>query len=202
MFYVFLFMAIRVNGQNIIEKKLLADKTETISINGFRIFKISVSTSKTEFITIKSALDGEYQNQFQVVTKQEENQLDLKLEQIEFSTIADDKRNAHKVVAATLYLEIPEGLNLNITSNIGSVHLSGNFDSLYVDLLQGYFDAIGEANSATIITIDGHISLRTKNADVEVISKNGRVTVDEFITNESLWKLHSINGNITVAKQE
>ena len=138
MFYVFLFMAIRVNGQNIIEKKLLADKTETISINGFRIFKISVSTSKTEFITIKSALDGEYQNQFQVVTKQEENQLDLKLEQIEFSTIADDKRNAHKVVAATLYLEIPEGLNLNITSNIGSVHLSGNFDSLYVDLLQGY----------------------------------------------------------------
>ena len=91
MFYVFLFMAIRVNGQNIIEKKLLADKTETISINGFRIFKISVSTSKTEFITIKSALDGEYQNQFQVVTKQEENQLDLKLEQIEFSTIVVDK---------------------------------------------------------------------------------------------------------------
>ncbi|WP_179004214.1 hypothetical protein [Winogradskyella forsetii] len=40
-----------------------------ISINGNRIFDISVSTSKTDEISVTSILDGEYQNDFQIAIK-------------------------------------------------------------------------------------------------------------------------------------
>ncbi len=199
---VFLFNSISIVAQNILEKKLLADGIETISIDGNQIFKISVSTSKTDYITIKSTLDGEYQNQFQIVTEEANDKLKLRLERMAFTIIADDKRNAHKVIAATLYLEIPEQLSLQIYSDVGSADLSGNFDALSIELLQGHCEVIGKIHNATINTIDGDIKVVTQSASIDANSNNGNVTLDEFSISSSLWKLQTINGDITVAKQE
>ncbi len=201
-FNVFLFISISIEAQNISEKKLLADGIETISIDGNQIFKISVSTTKTDYITIKSTLDGEYQNQFQIVTEEVNNKLKMKLERMAFTIIADDKRNAHKVIAATLYLVIPEYLSLQISSDIGSADLSGNFDSLSIELLQGHCEVIGKIRNATINTIEGDIKVVTQSASIDANSNNGNVTLDEFSISSSLWKLRTINGDITVAKQE
>jgi hypothetical protein len=57
---VSLFISTNIEAQNILEKKLLADGIETISIDSNQIFKISISTLKTDYITVKSTLDGEY----------------------------------------------------------------------------------------------------------------------------------------------
>ena len=199
---MFLFITLSLEAQNILEKKLLADGIETISIDGNQIFTISVSTSLTDYITIKSTLDGEYQNQFQIVTEEVNDKLKLRLERMAFAVIADDKRNAHKVIAATLYLEIPEQLSLHISSDVGSVDLRGNFDLLYIELLQGHCEVMGKIHNATINTIDGDIKVVTRSASIDANSNNGSVTLDEFSISSSLWKLRTINGDITVAKRE
>ncbi len=197
-----LFVSIGAEAQNILEKQILANSIKSILINGNKIFTISVLSSKTDYITIKSTLDGEYQNQFQIIIKEENDKLKLSLERIAFTVIPDDKRNAHKVIAATLELEIPEQLSLNIFSDVGSVDLSGNFNSLSIELLQGQCDVIGKANNATINTIDGDINVTTQSASIVASSNNGNVILDEFSGSKSVWKLESINGDITVAKQE
>jgi hypothetical protein len=189
-------------AQNSLEKKLVSDGIETISINGNQIFTISVSTSKTDQITIKSMLDGEYQNEFQIVMLRENETLQLSLEHLSFNAIADDKRNAHKVIAATLHLEIPENLSLNILSDIGSVDLRGHFNSLSIELLQGYCEVRGNTNTARINTIDGNINVATQRATINAKSNNGTVTLDEFSISNSMWKLQTINGDITVVKPE
>lgn len=200
MFFVFGFVC--VQAQNVLEKKIVADDIETISIDGTQIFTISVSTAKTDYVSIQSILDGEYQNAFQVVTKQENNELLLGLEQTTFTAIADDKRNAHKVIAATLYLEIPEGFSINVYSDVGSVVLNGNFNLLSVELLEGNCEVIGIVNNAAINTMDGNIEVTTKRANIKASSNNGNVKIDDFSESQSNWKLESINGNITVNKQE
>jgi len=200
--FIFLFIALSIKAQNILEKTIQADGIDTVLINGNQIFTILVLTTSTEFITIKSTLDGEYQNQFQIISKQENNELKLSLEQVQFTTIVDDKRNAHKVIAATLTLEIPEHLNINVISDIGSVDLTGNFDALSVELLQGYCEVRGSANLAVINTIDGDISVTTNNAIINANSSHGNVILDEITESNSIWNLESINGNIKVVKQE
>ena len=202
MCFIFLFIALSIKAQNILEKTIQADGIDTVLINGNQIFTILVLTTSTEFITIKSTLDGEYQNQFQIISKQENNELKLSLEQVQFTTIVDDKRNAHKVIAATLTLEIPEHLNINVISDIGSVDLTGNFDALSVELLQGYCEVRGSANLAVINTIDGDISVTTNNAIINANSSHGNVILDEITESNSIWNLESINGNIKVVKQE
>ena len=199
---VLLFISARVETQNVLEKTILANEIKSISINGNQIFNITVETSETDFIIIKSTLDGEYQNQFQIVTEEVDNQLKLSLEQIAFTTIEDDKRNAHKVIAATLQLVIPEQCSLNVISDVGSVDLSGEFNELTIELFQGYCTVLGTANSTIINTIDGDINVVTNSASINANSNNGTIDLDEFSISNSIWKLKSINGDITVAKQE
>lgn len=199
---VFLFSFLSIRSQNTLQKQLSATSIKTIAINGNQIFNISVSTSKTDKITVTSMLDGEYQNDFQVVIEEENHVLNLGLEHLSLFEIPDDKRNAHKVIAATLRLEIPEQLILTILSDIGSVDLKGDFKSLYVELLQGQCHVVGEAETATINTLDGDINVETKHAKIEASSNHGSVVLDQFKSVRTYWKLTSINGNIKVAKQE
>jgi hypothetical protein len=187
-------------SQNKFQKQLSAKHIKTISINGNQIFSISISTSNTDTIVVTSILDGEYQNQFQVVIKEDELTLKLSLEYMSLEDIPDDKRNAHKVIAATLHLDIPEELKLNILSDIGSVDLQGVYREIYVQLLQGSFSIKGQAEKATINTIDGDIDVMTQSATVEATSNHGKISLDAFSSSNSLWILKSINGDISVAK--
>jgi len=197
---VFLFITINSEAQNVLEKTITADKITTISINGNQIFNISVSTSKTDEIIIRSTLDGEYQNDFQIVIKEERQTLKLSLEHLSLVEISDDKRNAHKVIAATLNMEIPEELSLHIISDIGSVDVKGNFKSLFIELLQGQCQVEGEVKTANINTLDGDINAATKNAFVNAYSRHGKVILESFSSSKSIWELKSTNGNITVVK--
>ncbi|WP_092465747.1 hypothetical protein [Winogradskyella thalassocola] len=193
---------ISLKAQNVLEKNITAEKIDTISINANQIFRISVSTSKTDKIKIRSTLDGEYQNEFQVVLSENNHMLKLSLEHLSFNDIPDDKRNAHKVIAATLHLEIPEDLALNIVSDIGSVDLKGDFNSLYIQLLQGQCYIEGDAKTAMINTFDGDINVVTKHAEVVANSNHGKITLDDFSDAISIWNLKSIKGNITVVKPD
>lgn len=199
-FVLFSLSITTLESQNIIEKTIQSDDIASISINGNDIFNISVTTSATDEIKITSTLDGEYQNDFQIVLKEEKSTLNLSLELLSLEEIPDDKRNAHKVIAATLQLKIPEQLKLHIISDIASVDLNGDFNSLYIELWRGKCNVIGNANSSTINTIDGDINVMTKNATIEANSNHGEINIDDFAYSEEFWKLKSINGAITVVK--
>lgn len=201
MIYSFIFISLSAEAQNVLEKTLKANDTECIVINGNQIFRISVSSEKTDFITMTSTLDGEYQNEFQITAVQNDKNLTLSLAHLSLNPIADDKRNAHKVIAATLHLKIPEGLNLTIKSDVGSVDINGNFKVLSAELLSGHFEFIGQAETAAVNTIDGDIKVVTLNASVFANSNHGQVKLDEFTESNSNWKLKSINGNIRVVQQ-
>ncbi|WP_157957216.1 DUF4097 family beta strand repeat-containing protein [Winogradskyella tangerina] len=189
-------------AQNTLRKELDAATIETISIKGNQIFNILVTTSSSKTISITSTLDGEYQNNYQIATKQEQNELILSLEFMSFEAIPDDKRNAHKVIAAELKLDIPKDLDLKIKSDVGSVEVAGQYNSLSIELLQGFCNVDAHAKNAAINTIDGNIDVKTKNASVTATSKNGKVAIEDLNTTDWRWNLRSINGDITVIKKE
>lgn len=197
-------------SQNKLQQQIDAKHIESISINGNQIFSISIVTSNTNDIKVLSVLDGEYQNDFQLVIKEENKRLILGLEPMSLAEIPDDKRNAHKVIAATLRMEIPEHLALYILSDIGSVELKGNFKSVFIELEQGQCYVEGYVETARINTLEGDIGIKTKNARVVASSNHGKVIINKRLhprsnsvsTTSSQWELTSINGNITVVNRD
>ncbi|MEP5256242.1 MAG: hypothetical protein ABJQ39_14360 [Winogradskyella arenosi] len=191
-------LSFSLSSQNIWQQQRSAQGIEAVTINGNQIFNIEISTSKTTEIKATSIVDGAYQDDFQVLLKAEDKTLYLSLEKLSLLDIPDDKRNAHKVIAATLKLEIPEELRLNILSDIASVNIDGAYKSLYIELLSGACYVVGTAQSATINTIDGDIVITTTNSTFDVHSNHGEIKVSHNDKASSLWTLTSINGDITV----
>ncbi len=202
MLVILIFLSVQLTAQNSLVKEITAQNIDAISIDANQIFNISVTTSQTSNIKITSTLDGEYQNEFQVVVSEKKQTLQLSLEPLPFHSIPDDKRNAHKVIAATLQLEIPENRTVDIVSDIGSVEVYGQFKSLYIQLYQGQCYVEANLETATINTFDGDIKVMTKKASVKAQSNHGEITLDEYANANSIWNLKSIKGNITVAKPD
>ncbi|NNE31287.1 MAG: hypothetical protein HKN40_02850 [Winogradskyella sp.] len=189
-------------AQNSLSKDFSAENISTVKIDGSEIFNITVESSISSRISLTSILDGEYQNQYQIVTQRNTDTLNISLKIIPFTTQTDDKRHAHKVIAATLHVELPDNLDLKIGSDVGSAIINGKFKRLSVALLQGNCFFEGKASTALINTIDGTIKVITKNANVHAISKNGIVNIDTNKPTGDSWRLESINGNISVHNQE
>ena len=189
-------------SQNTSKNILQAKGISEIIVDGYQIFNISVIASDTDKIIVSSITDGEYQNDFKVVSEVKGNQLFLKLERTALHQTPDDKRNAHKVVAATVTLELPENLKLSIKSDIGSVAAKGNFFELKLNLEQGGCYIEGFVRFATIETVDGNIFVKTNNAIIETDSRHGLVNFPNDIMGFNVWRLKTYSGNITVKKLE
>ncbi|OZV70663.1 DUF4097 family beta strand repeat-containing protein [Winogradskyella aurantia] len=202
-FFILAFCGTRsIGAQNSFERRIEASDIERIVVNGNQIFNISVSTHKSKNITMRSTIDGEYQEQFQITNTKHNQTLYLKLEQNPLMTIPDDKRNAHKVVAASLNLVIPVNLDIDIKSDIGSVDLTGYFKDVTVQLFTGFCKVQGQAKAALVNTVDGDIDIKTSNAEVIANSTYGSVETEIIPLKQAVWRLKSIYGNISVKKQE
>ena len=197
--FLFLFSPHLIIAQNTSIKQIRADHIKEIFVDGNQLFLIDVKTSRSNIISINSIVDGEYENEYQIFTSINGDRLDIKLEQIAFREIADDKRNALKVIAAKLLLEIPQKKNLSIESDIGSVILNGSFNSISIQLQQGYCNLKGNTKEALINTIDGNINIQTGDAKiVSAVTNNGKVNIYPFKVKSSLYNLKSINGDISI----
>ncbi|WP_299113797.1 hypothetical protein [uncultured Winogradskyella sp.] len=189
-------------SQNKSESIFTAKGISEVIVDGNQIFNISVKTKVAEDISVKSLSDGEYGNDYQVISEVKNNQLFISLERVSLEKTPDDKRNAHKVIAATLQIKMPEKLNLSIKSDVGSVEAKGVFNELNINLFQGGCTINAIAKLATIKTIDGNIYVKTSNAIIETDSHHGLVDFPSNMLGFNVWRLTTNGGNIKVEKQE
>ena len=184
------------------------ETTNTIDANGIQniiisadeIFKISITTAPVESITISTHSDGEYFNQISLDAQIEGDILLLDSRFREILQSGYDKLSAHKVFAMEIRLEIPENLSVDISSNLASVHASGDFKNLLVQLKSGscYFSSF--IGNAQVNTFNGNIEVATSNAHITAASRHGKVVLPQDNTGSHEMKLSSINGNIRVLK--
>ena len=199
-FFVFIFLGISIFGftQNKAEDTFSAKGISEIIVDGNQIFNITVTTEVSETISLNSISDGEYGNDYQVISEVKGKQLMVSLKRVAIEDTPDDKRNAHKVIAATLEIKLPDNMNLSIKSDVGSVKANGKFNNLNINLSEGGCNIIGFARVATIKTIDGHILVKTKNSIIQTDSHHGLVDFPSNMLGTNLWRLTTNGGNITV----
>jgi len=175
---------------------------ERIVIKGDQIFEMEVTSQKRATIEMRSLLDGEYENDYQIVATKKNRVLEIQLVFNSFSEIPDNKRNAHKVVAATLQLLMPHEQKLEVTSDVGFLIAKGKYKSLLVNLQNGYFNFQGVAQYLRAETNRGHIYFTSKNTITEAFSAKGEVRAETLQAGASKAILKSIRGDIEIKALE
>lgn len=191
-----------LSSQNETLRTVDAKTIDRIVVHGNQIFEIEVYAEKRQTIELRSLLDGEYENNFQISVLEYNNSLEIKLVESKLSEIPDNKRNAHKVVAATLRLMIPIDLRLEVVSDVGFLVTGGRFKSVKANLRSGYFKFIGQASLLHVETARGNIYVSTANTTIEAESAKGKVSGLSATTGRNRAVLKSISGDIIIEKLE
>ncbi|TYA60220.1 hypothetical protein FVF61_00425 [Formosa maritima] len=161
-----------------------------------------METTKTNTISIQSLAEGEHSEQLVLLTEIKNNQLHVSSVYQPLFVADNDKLSAHKLISIELIFLIPEQLDISISSNIASVFLSGNYNHVTIELMNGSFKANNFQGNLLVNTIHGDVEVETNQAIVEASSKHGNVNQEVLIEGNREIILNSINGNITVTKTE
>ena len=188
------------NAQKVTREVLDASDIQKIEIFTDEVYKISLHTSKTGKIAISTRSEGEYYNNIFLNTKVEKHTLKLTTSYLEALTGGYDKLSAHKVISMEIELEVPENMQVFISSNLASVVARGSYGDFYADLRSGYCRLLSFKGNAIVNTYKGNIYVEMASGYVEAESRNGVVRVPQEISGNNLLKLKSINGDISVLK--
>lgn len=187
-------------GQKDTHQVLDGRNIHKIEIKTDEVYKISIQTSTTEKIKITTHSEGEYYNNIALVTQLEKDRLRLTTRYPEALTGGYDKLSAHKVISMEIQLEIPEDLELVISSNLASVMATGNYKNLYAELQEGFCRLLSFKGNATINTYKGNIYVEAGSCDVKAETRNGQLNISKELQGTNILQLTSINGDISVLK--
>lgn len=177
-----------------------ASGIKSITIDTDEVYLIRIYAVNTSQIKIITHSEGEYFNDIILHTTQLENSLKINTKYPEKLIGGYDKLSAHKVFSLEVELEIPEGMEVMINSNIASLEGSGEFKSIHAGLKQGYCSLKNFSGAAIINTFSGNILVETGSGSIIAQSRNGSVEKPEFLPGGNSIKLTSIDGDIKVRK--
>ncbi|AVR44947.1 hypothetical protein C7S20_06495 [Christiangramia fulva] len=198
-FFIFLlFLGNAAIAQRNTQEKLDASNISSIRIESDEVFLVSVKTAPVSEISIRTHSEGEYFDNILLNSKVINGELVLSSEYPEILSGGYDKLSAHKVFSLEIEMEIPENMELNVTSNIASLVAEGNFKAVYANLKQGYCHLLDFSGAAAVNTYDGDILVKTNTGTIEASSRHGKVETPDFLAGRNLLKLTSIDGNIKV----
>lgn len=177
-----------------------ADNIKSISIYTDEVYLINIISTETSQVRIKTHSEGEYYNDIILETLVRGEDLSITTKYPGKLTGGFDKLSAHKVFSMEIELEIPEGLEVSIKSNIAALQTEGNFESVYADLKQGYCKLKEFTGTAVINTYSGNILVETSSGLIKANSRNGEVKTPKFLSGRNPLRLTSIDGDIMVRK--
>ena len=175
-----------------------AENIDAIVLSADEIYRISISTAAVDEIRITTRSDGEYYNRISLDSEIKGETLYLTSRFREILQSGYDKLSAHKVFAMEVFLEIPEGLSVDISSNLASVHASGEYNKLLIQLKSGSCYLTGISADGIVNTFNGNIELEAKDAQVTANSRHGELKFSGKNSGAHKIALSSINGDIRV----
>lgn len=194
------FVAFLASAQKETRELIDAEDILSIRINTNEVYQIRLRSTRSSQISIKTFSEGEYYNDILLETSIEKRELKITTRYPEILTGGYDKLSAHKVFSMEIEIEIPQGKEVIISSNLASLIARGDYKSIYADLKQGYCELRDFSGTAVINTYTGDILVETGAGYIEARSRNGKVEIPDFLHGRNPIRLTSIDGDIKVLK--
>lgn len=189
-----------VMAQKHVEHVIEAGEIQKIILSSDEIYRIDVKTIPGEQIRISTDAEGEYFNEINLDLETREHTLYLNSRYREILQSGFDKLSAHKVFSMEVALQIPEGMVVEITSNVASAFLAGSYEHILIQLKKGSCYLEDFKGSAVINTYDGNIWGTAINFAAEANSRHGKVGVPQNPYGIHKMVLTSINGDIKLSE--
>ena len=184
-------------GQNSVVQSWAAKEISSLQLqlpyaNRIEIIGESRTTIETEYLA-----EGEYQNDLRLNAVLKKNELILTEQLSPSFNPYHDKLSAHKVMASTLKLKIPENIALRLAVENAQAQLTGKIKQLEFKQNEGNVILEKAALEGQVLTNKANIQLDNTIQEVYAFSKKGKVTGTFTLMKNARLLLNSNSGNIS-----
>lgn len=191
-----LFLGISAFGQVQWSKTLKELDLRGVTIDMRFIQGLKLTTHASDEVALSTQSEGEYQLQYVVVTQHEDRWLTVYPQRVPAFNTPNDKLSAHKVIAMTLEMQIPEAIVVEIEATRGAIDISGRYRELKVQLDEGSLKMTHRAEQSVIKTKGASVFLNVDSGMIESNTETGRV-IGSILPNQNYrYQISSQNGPI------
>ena len=162
------------------------------------VYKINIQSVPGDQIILTTHSEGEYYNDIHLEMQRSPQRMVLTSRFNESLPGGFDKLSAHKVFSLEITLQVPQGLDIHLRSNLASISVSGNFKNFMAELQQGSCDLKEFNGNAVVNTYRGNILVKTSNGTITASSGTGKVNVPAKLEGNNRIELRSVTGDIKV----
>ncbi|MEY8020593.1 DUF4097 family beta strand repeat-containing protein [Muriicola sp. SD30] len=190
------------SGQKVVRKVLLLPHITHIQIDANSLAKVDLETISGADLSLQAIIEGEYRKDLAIELVEEGNTLRVYAALQPYFKFPNDKLSAHKVIAISLHIEVPEDKFVNLYGTSAQVTARGIYKELEVVLSDGQCTLKNLKDNVHVTTQSGNIDLETASGTVNVNSKYGTVKQDNIPEGHTNYHLQSNSGNITIKAVE
>jgi hypothetical protein len=195
---VFLLGLSHTYGQKVVKKVFLRPQIATVQIEADRFFEVIIESEERKDVELEASMEGEYQRDLGLEVTEDGNSLLVVGAFQPFFIEPNDKLSAHKVVAVSLHVRVPENIRVLLYGTSTNVLARGIYKELKVVLSDGQCIIQDAGKRVDVSTQSGAIFLEVNRGRVLTQSRYGDIEEETIPNGTDHFSLNSVSGNITV----
>lgn len=200
LFFLSVFSFCTMKGQKLVKKAFITPETQFIQVDSQNCYKLSVTTSEQEEVSVAASIEGEYSKDLLVAIEQKGATVLISTGFQPNFTNPNDKLSAHKVISIELNISLPEYKEVSIYGTNCNVLAEGNYKRLNVKLADGTCTLENILETVEVNTQKGNIFLSTFDGDITAKSIYGEVVRETIPKGDNVFVLNTVEGNIYLKK--
>ncbi len=200
LFVLSFFCLLNLQGQKLVKKAFLSERTKDIEINSEHCYLVDLYTANTNEIHVEAEIEGEYSKDLVITIEENETTVLISAGfQPNFNN-PNDKLSAHKIISIKLNITVPNDKRVFVYGTNSNVTMKGNYENLKVKLLDGNCSIDNVGDRVEVTTQKGNILLIADNGNIMVESTYGKVVKEHIPQGQNQYSLKTIEGNINLRK--
>lgn len=192
--------SISVCAQKLVKKTVVDPENQAITIQADHCFQVDISNSETDELVVEAEMEGEYASNLLVNLEEKGRTIFVSTGFTPNFDHPNDKLSAHKVIAIALQIKIPKHKQVTVFGTSARILVTGSYRNLGIVLADGecILDNVGD--TVEVKTQNGNIRVVSGSGICNASSDYGQVIGDLEATGNTVYNLHSKEGNIYLNK--
>ncbi len=186
--------------QKIVKKTMLLSHIEGVQIDAERFSEVRLTTIPGAELRLEATMEGEYQRDIGIEITEIGNTLRITGSFPPFFKAPNDKLSAHKVVAVTLMVQLPENQFVGLYGTSTRVVAGGAYRELEIVLNDGQSFLHNPEGIIRVVSQSGDIVLNAGTGVLNASTKYGKVHIQELSPGRNQYSLQSVRGDIFVRR--
>lgn len=191
-----------VAAQKVVRKTVTLPPANLLRIDAGQCYRVELETAAVDFMEVEATMEGEYGSDILLKLGEEGSTTMIGAGIQPFFELPDDKLSAHKVIAVSLKILLPQNRDVQVYGSRATIIARGRYEKLYIILDGGSCSLFDVSRLAEVSTRTADIYVESPGAAIFAESRYGVVNPNGIPAGDARYSLRTISGDIRLIRME